>query len=344
MYDRERRYIVNCTDTGFKSTSMLQNLPSQTQVLIFTGNNITELPWNIFGEFNNLTNLSIIDMSNNNIKEIKGKSYHHVPNVQRLILNHNNLTISDDDDDHFHHPRVFSNFINLLELHLTDAFADNTDTALANDLHDIFVNSNLSLLNKLHLEQNEIRGFRDKNVFCDLPSLMDLHLGDNFITGLIFNVKCLKNLRFLDFEHNNISKLSKGELAELDSLSYPIRNRQFTIDLTYNPFTCNSNDVKGFYTWLKTTNVTVRGKDNLWCLRGRNRVAVTLKNAFDGSNRHTAAPKAITVVLVILAMVLVLLLGALAYLSKEKLSAKFRPCMDVISRKVHYTTIESQDV
>lgn len=74
---------------------------------------------------------------------------------------------------------VFSNFENLLELHLTDAFADNTPAEdLASDLHDIFVNSDLQELQKLHLEQNEISQFKDPSVFCDLPSLQDLHLGN----------------------------------------------------------------------------------------------------------------------------------------------------------------------
>lgn len=159
--DRTDVYIVNCTNTGFRETSMLQSLPIQTEVLIWTGNYVPELPWNVFGAMNSLDNLTIIDMSNNHIREIRGKSYHHVSNVKRLILNHNNLSISRDDDEfNHHHPRVFSNFINLMELHLTNAFADNTTEQLSEDLHDIFVESNLTKLTKLHLEQNEIRKFK----------------------------------------------------------------------------------------------------------------------------------------------------------------------------------------
>lgn len=342
IYERERQYVVNCTDRSFRTTNMLENLPLQTEVLIFTGNYIPELPWNVFGEFNNLSNLSIIDMSRNGIREIKGKSYHHVPNVRRLILNHNNLTISDDErGDHHHHPRVFSNFINLLELHLTNAFADNTDNALASDLRDIFVNSNLSLLNKLHLEQNEIRDFRDRNVFCDLPSLMDLHLGDNYITGLSFNVSCLKHLRFLDLERNNISALSRAELAELDSLSYPYRHREFIIDITGNPLKCISSNVKNIFTWMTKTNVTVRHKETLWCTGARGRPRNML-SFFEGKTVGTS--RAITVLLVVLVIVLASLLAALAYISRDSIVMKCKPLIDAVSRKVQYTTIESQDV
>lgn len=118
----------------------------------------------------------IIDMSNNGIRDIKGKAFHHVASVTRLILNHNNIS-------NYHHSRVFSNFLNLQELHLTNAFADNSDATLADDLHEIFVNSNLTKLYKLHLEQNEIKSFRDDRVFCALPNLHDLHLGKTFIYG-----------------------------------------------------------------------------------------------------------------------------------------------------------------
>lgn len=116
-------------------------------------------------------------MSNNGIHDVKGKAFHHVVGVTRLILNHNNISISSEEERNFHHPRVFSNFFNLEELHLTNAFADNTDATLADDLHDIFVNSNLTKLYKLHLEQNEIKNFKDDRVFCDLPNLHDIYLG-----------------------------------------------------------------------------------------------------------------------------------------------------------------------
>lgn len=81
-------------------------------------------------------------MSNNAIKEIRGKTYHHVASVERLVLDHNELSLSSvktGNEDH-RHPRMFSNFINLKALHLTNAFKDNSPANLANDLHDIFIN------------------------------------------------------------------------------------------------------------------------------------------------------------------------------------------------------------
>lgn len=43
-------------------------------VLIFTGNVLVNLPWNIFGKINEYPNLKVIDMSNNHIRQIRGKS------------------------------------------------------------------------------------------------------------------------------------------------------------------------------------------------------------------------------------------------------------------------------
>ena len=144
-YNGRHQYVVNCTDTKFRNTKPLEHLPEKTEVLIFTGNNLETLPWNIFGDINRTKSLRVIDMSRNKIREIKGKSYHRVPNVERLILDFNDLSLDKEAD----HPRVFSNFVSLLELHLTDAFEDGTrkdfvwatrSTDLAETLHDIFVN------------------------------------------------------------------------------------------------------------------------------------------------------------------------------------------------------------
>uniref|UniRef100_A0A6M2DUV4 Putative leucine-rich transmembrane protein n=1 Tax=Xenopsylla cheopis TaxID=163159 RepID=A0A6M2DUV4_XENCH len=347
--DREQ-YVVNCTNTDFKDTTVLENLPEATEVLIFTGNNIPELPWNVFGALTDLEHLRIVDMSNNRIKDIPGKAYHHVKNVQRLILNHNELSISPDaDDDNHHHPRVFSNFINLMELHLTNAFADNTDAELANDLHNIFVNSNLTHLRKLHLEQNEIANFGDKRVFCDLPNLRDLHLGDNLLTEIDFNVLCLKNLRFLDLERNKIEFFKKRDLYVLDQVNAPGREETLVIDVSGNPFRCDCV-VSEFYSWLFRTNVTVRNKELLKCHRVQKHGGETLLSLPVEKCRKvqtvvhdTSKMSTVTFMLIILIVILSGLVVALAYMSRDKLKLAFTPVIETVSKKVQYTTIRNNE-
>lgn len=309
----------------------------------FPGNHITTFDSNVFGENIDLSELQIIDMSNNGIKEIKGKAFHHVPSVERLILNHNNITISNQYDANYHHRRVFSNFYNLKELHLTNAFADNTDSALADDLHDIFVNSNLTKLYKLHLEQNEIKSFKDENVFCDLPDIHDIYLGDNNIPGLIFNIKCLKKLRYLDLERNNITKFPQKDLDAFDKLAQPYRNDNLLLELGGNPFRCDEA-VKNLYNWLLTTKVVIRNKEYLECHQAKygSRHIINLKNLAE--SKHAKISQAITVLLGVLVVIFISLLAAYVYLKRDKVKSRVDPLIEALTRKVQYTTIESQDV
>ena len=73
--------VVNCTNSNFnENTTMLKQLPLHTQVLLFNGNNIPFLDWNLFGVWDDHVDLRVIDLSNNQIGEIDGKSFHKVKN------------------------------------------------------------------------------------------------------------------------------------------------------------------------------------------------------------------------------------------------------------------------
>lgn len=347
-YNSQTQYVVNCTNEGFRDATVLEYIPTETEVVIFTGNYIQELPWNVFGTIKDRLNLSFVDMSNNHIHEIRGKTYHHVPNVRRLILNHNNLSISRYDDEAFnyHHPRVFSNFVNLQELHLTNAFADNTSAELSADLHDIFVSSNLTKLVKLHLEQNEISQFNDKRVFCDFPALLDLHLGDNLLTEINFNITCLKSLRFLDLERNKFETLVPRDMQMLDTVQRESgRSTSFMVDFTFNPFQCDCT-INPLYEWMRSTNVTVRNRGNLMCFRKKHQEPILSLNMKkcqkmrSGKRDHTVT---LVFVLICLSCILVVLVGSLIYVSKDKLKTWITPVVDQVSKKVQYTSIKDEE-
>lgn len=357
-YDSVLQYIVNCTNTGFHNTDVLEFMPRNTEVLIFTGNNVPELPWNVFGSINDYPNLKVVDMSNNHIRDIHGKSYHHVASVEILILNHNNLSISDaddmdtDDDEeadtNHHHPRVFSNFYNLQSLHLTNAFAENTSAALSEDLHDIFKNSNLTKLNKLHLEQNEIMRFADRNVFCDLPSLRDLHLGDNYLSEINFNVICLKRLRFLDLESNRFEQLRQRDLLLLDRLQMmPERDTNLMIDFYRNPFVCDCK-LSPFIEWARATNVTVRRKDETMCRQNRDTEHYAMDFKTAGCQLYTTRSShghvvALAVLLGAFTALLLVLIVAVVYMSRDRIRKAVSPILTTVSKKVQYTTIKDED-
>lgn len=349
-YDFSYRYVVNCTNEGFTDTAVLEHMPETVEVVIFTGNVLVTLPWNIFGKINEYPKLRIIDMSNNHIREIRGKTYHHVAQVERLILNHNNLSISRTDDEVNHlHPRIFSNFINLRALHLTNAFSDYSSPELSQDLHAIFVNSNLTKLTKLHLEQNEISRFKDRNVFCDLPALQHLHMGDNNLRELNFNVMCLRNLLFLDLERNRFESVKPRDMEALEMLENAAgRQDRLVVDFSDNPFSCDCM-IFPFVNWLRTTNVTVRRREQLRCLRNDDFSDSLMSLSFPkctvkSQHHNTTSGHQVFLVflLVVLISMLLTLIGALLYVSKDRIKYFVSPV--VSSRKVHYTTIKDDEV
>lgn len=352
-YDFRRQYVVNCTNEGFSDTAVLEHMPAEVDAIIFTGNVLTSLPWNIFGKINEYPNLKIIDMSNNHIREIHGKTYHHVQQVERLILNHNNLSISpaEDDGSNYLHPRIFSNFVNLRALHLTNAFADYSSPELSENLHTIFVNSNLTRLNKLHLEQNEITHFKDRNLFCDLPQLQDLHLGDNNLREINFNIMCLHHLRFLDLERNHFEMVNRHDMEVLDMVENAAgRNEIKTalmVDFNLNPFNCGCG-LSEFVNWMRATNVSVRRKEQLKCRHDDYEESMMLANyqrCTVKSQWHNTTNGHQAFLVFFLCTIIFMLLGlvcALLYVSKDRIRHFVSPV--VSSRKVHYTTIRDDEV
>uniref|UniRef100_A0A1B6DSY9 LRRCT domain-containing protein n=1 Tax=Clastoptera arizonana TaxID=38151 RepID=A0A1B6DSY9_9HEMI len=341
-YYYEDLYVVNCTNTHFKNASMLQYLPDETEVLIFKGNTIKELPWNVFGTLNTFANLKIVDMSNNGIEEIRGKTYHRVSNVKRLILNNNEISISSADAINHHHPRVFSNFENLEELHLTNAFAKNLPD-LASDLHDIFVNSNLTVLKKLHLEQNEISSFKDPRVFCDLPSLQELYLGQNRLEGIHFELSCLRKLRFLDLELNNIQTLHEEDLDTLDWFTR--HNQTMMLDINRNPLKCKCD---ALYSWMQNTKVSIRNKDMVHCPVFDKPFtcspSFTLNSPARQSSKTSSAPLQLqeqsdSGLVLFLTISLLMSLGLLIYTNKNPIKLHTYYALQLVTKRVRYTNI-----
>ena len=56
----EELFVVNCTNTGFTDTSMLDHFPKGIQVLVFNGNRIQVLDWNVLGLWDEHEDLEVI--------------------------------------------------------------------------------------------------------------------------------------------------------------------------------------------------------------------------------------------------------------------------------------------
>jgi hypothetical protein len=254
-------FVTNCTNSNFTDTSMLTSLPEATEVLIFTGNPlITDLPNNVFGNLTqkSFEKLHLIDFSGNNLRSIRGRTFHHVKKVKKLILDNNRLTITGEN----FHPRIFSNFEALEELHLRNAFAEPTrQLNFIEDLVTILNDANLTKLKVLNLENNRIQMMPNQFALCSMPSLAKLLLGGNEITEIRLNVSCTPKLFLLDVSDNFISTISN------QSLEFLPNSIKFHVNLTRNPLKCDCHLVD-LYRWVKVTRTWVIGNKTLQCASG----------------------------------------------------------------------------
>ena len=180
-------------------------------------------------------------------------------NVKRLVLDHNDLIISGPQN----HPRIFSNFFNLEQLHLTNAFTETIDSQwYLRDLKNVFSTSNLTKIKKLHLEQNEIWSINDLDMFCPLVSLEELYLGDNQLQGVEFDIKCLRNLRHLDLEYNKIRRFPNSTLRTFEKVFGSDNSESKQLNLKGNAFRCDCH-LKNFAQWLEETDVQFYHKEEI---------------------------------------------------------------------------------
>jgi hypothetical protein len=140
------------------------------------------------------------------------------------------------------------------------------------DLRNVFYHSNLTLLEKLHLELNSIERIEDPNTFCDLRSLMHIYLGQNSLSDLVLNVDCLPYLNYVDLTSNKIRTIRNSTFlldlmrSRMNQKSEPIR-----VDVHDNPFHCDC-ELRAFLNWLqdisKTNPDQIRYRSSMRCSSG----------------------------------------------------------------------------
>lgn len=197
---------------------------------------------------------------------------------------------------------------------------------------------------KLHLEQNEISHFKDPNVFCDLPHLEDLHLGDNNLKDLNFNITCLHRLRYLDLERNSFEALNQKDMNTMDELNIlPGRSETLIVDFNMNPFVCECS-VYSFVKWLKTTSIILRRSEALTCHRSTDSTEMILLSVNFNKCLHQHQDRQ-DVILVFFSMVFSFIslgvVGALLYVNQDRVKHFMHPVMS--ARKVHYTSIRDDE-
>lgn len=349
MFPDKKVFITNCTNTGFTDASILEYVPTETEVLIINGNHFPSLPWNILGIWNEFTNLAVIDLTNNGIKEIPGKAFHKVSTVRRLILNHNDIYIVSG----MSHPRVFSNFQHLEELHLTNAFTEQVVSQwYLLSLQDIFVSSNLKKLKKLHLEQNEIWKISNSDLFCPLTELMDLHLADNQLTDINFTISCLPKLRYLDLEYNKMTNMRPSTMKILDEV-FGNPEDDKTLNIKGNPFRCDCYMDK-FFKWFRTTKVNIANKNEVRCFDGypKHNSGIRFSNVQQldceeepqkmnsNSNSGHAVTRSLLGILIFLTTALIVVL---LWINRVRVHRKMSPLFSNLTTTMQYSTIEKEE-
>lgn len=251
-HNEESKFVVNCTNTKFKYSSIISSVPDNTNILLMNGNYFERLDLNLFGKFKSL---EVINFSNNRIRRISGKAFKRIKSVKELILDHNDIE------------RGFNigAFVNLEALHLTNAFDEFIDENwIIEHLSEISVSKKMKKFKKIHLEQNEICGFGDPDLFCKIPSLEQIYLGDNQLKDFSINLECLKKLKYVDLQYNKIKNLNDTAIQGLEKSGYA------AVNLKGNPFKCDC-DMKSFYDWVtksKPFNTKLYHKEDLRCYDG----------------------------------------------------------------------------
>ena len=344
-----RPYVTNCTNAGFRNATVLRALPVDTEILIFTGNNLTELPQNLLGNDGQkqYDKLREINLANNQINAIHGKTFHNVRNVTKLILDDNHLLIT---GTHFH-GRMFSNFVKLEELYLRNAFGDsNKGLNFMEDLITMLTEANLIRLRVLRLDNNTIQSIPNPDVFCSLESLQYLHLSQNFLTDARVNTSCFKKMKMLDISDNFIANLNNETLEMYEKPKGTI----FHLNMTRNPFRCDCEFLP-FFQWIRKSQQSgtwLVGNKNFRCSTGYPPKIVGKVVSYLHEKDFQCPPTAaedtemhgyITAsyaVLISLSLALIVLIGALIYSNRDNIASCWTFLSNSLAAKREYTSLE----
>ncbi|XP_053396477.1 trophoblast glycoprotein-like [Mercenaria mercenaria] len=245
-------------------TKLLHYIKDDVINITITGCNLKELPQNTFGTCRRATSLLLrmlktVDLSNNNIMEIHGKSFHCVPNLETLILSNNTWEIYRGPSK----TGYFTSISSLKHLDLTNTFKEIWDTT---KLASVFNETDMTSLETLKLGYNELFSFSlsPANFFCPLTSLKTLDLSHNNLEdpSLPNKTNCLEKLETLDVSYNRMTMLTQKFMDKLENL-----HTLEDVKLDNNPFSCDCGLIKT-WKWLNSTKVPVLNKKDLKCASG----------------------------------------------------------------------------
>ena len=254
--------FIECADLRKVNFDFLRNqIFTSTKSIVYTGNSISTLNETIMPYFE-LSNLERLDLSNNKIQKIQSmRVFSNMPNLKELILDDNLIDFGNNETFDFFKPLSKS----LVKLSLNNAFKPDFSSI---KISNLIKSSQLENLVELNLADNFLKDPDFKDIFCKLPHLKLVHLANNQIEKIDFNMNCLTNLsglELLNFESNKIQVITKKSITKFVQLK--TGHSRFRLNLLNNPFRCDCS-LKSFYKWLLTNESTeiIVDKYNLKCL------------------------------------------------------------------------------
>ncbi|KAM0680779.1 hypothetical protein GINT2_001053 [Glugoides intestinalis] len=215
--------------------------------------------------FDDLTNLELLSLGRNNIKELQPNIFEKLQKLKSLYLYDNKLTEIPSC--------VFDGLVNLKSLGLEN-----------NNIKELQPNifNNLQKLESLDLSKNKLTEF-PSCVFDDLTNLESLSLQNNNIKELQPNIfNNLQKLEYLRLYSNKLTEFPEGILSELRSLQ--------ELDLS-------KNEIKsfpiGFFTGLKKLKILFLSHNKLTEIPPSILSLTNLRNLGISSNNLTSVPKEI---------------------------------------------------
>lgn len=254
---------VECVDTDFNNATFFLSIPHSVESVIVSGNNLTDLPANLFGACARNTTgrkystLKYLDLSSNGIQKLHGKTFHCLVQLETLILRDNSWKLLD-----INHTGVFEGLSNLRILDLDGALAKWSSPNKQSHLIRLpfVLNKTSTTLEDLNLANNEILTLTNEStdMLCNLQSLKRLNLSNNYLTEVRMD-PCAYNLIQLDLSYNNIIFL--GSFLTLLNQSMP---NVTDLRLGHNNYMCNCYLIE-FYEWLKANKQRVKDAENVVC-------------------------------------------------------------------------------
>ncbi|CAL8330006.1 unnamed protein product [Boreogadus saida] len=186
---------VDCNDVGL--FSLPGKLPLDTQVLLLQTNNVAK----INHPLDYLTNITEIDLSQNNLTSISDVQLGRLPQLLSLHMEENWIQVLPES--------CLAELPNLQELYMNHNLISSISHTAFEGLHRLL---------RLHLNSNKLKVI-SREWFEAMPSLEILMIGENpviFIDDM--NFKPLVNLRSLVLTRMNLSQLPDDALAGLDTL------------------------------------------------------------------------------------------------------------------------------